>query len=120
MVLYDSEGHFQEGDNFEVQNYDPRFETPRERINVQIGAGVFRDKNDKEWAFAVQRFIVRDNGRADQLTVPLLEVLIASPRPKPTLRYLLDEYGGTIFMPLCQAGFVGMLIAMLLSLLALR
>ncbi len=118
IIIYDSAGHYQVGEVLDAQAYQSRFQTPRERLNVQVGTGIFHDKNKKEWVFAAQRFTVRDarDGQLpEQIGPPFMEVLIAAQRPRPTLRYLLDEYGGTFLLPLCQAGGVGIVIALLLS-----
>lgn len=111
IVLYDSAGHFQPGDSLRIEPYHSQFETPRQRLNIFIGAGIFKDKNEEEWVFASQRFTP---GNAPNSRL-ILELMIVASRPKPTLRYLLDAYGGTFLLPLCQAGAIGMMVAMGLS-----
>lgn len=109
LVIYDSAGEFKTDEPLPIPPPERRLVTQRERLNTILASGIFRDKNDVEWVFSSQRFTLTTEPS------PGIEIMVATPRPEPTLGYLFDTYGGTFLLPLCQAGTVGLGTALLLS-----
>ncbi len=109
MVIYDSEGEFRPDETLPLPPPERRFTNQRPRVNTVLASGIFRDKDGDEWVFSSQHFALNTEQS------PAVEIMVAAPRPQPTPRYLLNTYGGTFLLPLCQAGLIGFLVAMLLS-----
>jgi signal transduction histidine kinase len=115
IVVYDSSGEFKAGERIRVSNYQTRATSQRNVVETRMGSGIFVD-DGQEWVFASQRLqLDGPRNRQEQQPITFLEFVIAAPRPEPTGRYLLNQFGDTFLIPLCQAGIVGFVLAFLFS-----
>jgi signal transduction histidine kinase len=121
-VLYDSEGIFGIGD--EVVIFAETYQS-RQLDNVLLPTaeqiyGGFADPDGTEWLYGG---IISSSWRMPSLQngSPVSEMwILAEPRPKVSLQETLVDFSSALGPPLLQAGFVGIVVAVILAALISR
>lgn len=110
-VQFDSEGMYQPGD--QLREKERARLMPTQRMRLQ---GVYRGRFDNpgggEWLYIAQPMLYMGGRQSDQ---PF--VMVAAPVPHPSLAEVFRAFGDTFFVPLAEAGLIGLLIALGLSVL---
>jgi signal transduction histidine kinase len=114
-VVYDSAGIYSEGTDLPVTEARPLRPQLVATESPAFGTGIFQDETGQEWVYVNRRLVGTIIGQRDQPPPRAVEYVVASPRPKQTLRRVIDNFGETFFIPLCQAGLIGLVIAFGLS-----
>jgi len=86
--------------------------TARPRMSL-LYRGRFKNPDGSEWLFVAQP-ITRG---AAQMRPDTLYVMVAAPVPHPSLRQVFRTFGNTFFVPLVEAGLIGLVIAVGLTVL---
>ncbi|HLA41910.1 MAG TPA: HAMP domain-containing sensor histidine kinase, partial [Aggregatilineales bacterium] len=121
-VLYDSAGRIDIDQELDLRN-QPAPRTPL--VDSQrsfLTYGTFLE-NGQEWIYVSRRILDVTRGQPGQPPVVtdapgmirVIDYVVATPRPQQTIRRVVDNFGETLFLPLCQAGIIGMVIAAALS-----
>lgn len=113
-VEFDSAGALDTGTRLVETERAPVIDRPVGRA-VMIYQGQFQDTDGHKWVYVSQplRPILSQPGSGALL-------LVAAPVPHPALSSLFQSFGESFFRPLVQAGLVGLLIAVGLSILIAR
>ncbi|MCI0710341.1 MAG: HAMP domain-containing histidine kinase [Chloroflexi bacterium] len=114
-VVFDSDGGYPRDNLAEEVTREPLFGRPRDSSNPVLIAGEFVEDGSR-WIYAERRpvlsTIVPNN---DNFRVPVA-FIFARPYPKPTLREAVEEVlGSGLFFVILQAGIIGMVFAIILS-----
>ena len=112
LVLYDSSGAYDPGDVVRSPVQTPLLRTARLQPNAVV-RGELEDPNGDSWVFVAQ--LIRFGSGMD---APYL--VLARPVPMPSLRDVFDTFGDTFLRPLVRAGFISVVIAIILSALIAR
>lgn len=113
-VLYDSTEALEQGTTITVQEQRPLVPAPPpapERPPV-FTSGIFTSPQGDEFVYVSRRLLPNPQSR---LQLANVEYYVTAPRPQQTLRRVLDDFGENFFLPLCQAGLIGLVVAMGLS-----
>ncbi len=111
---FDSAGRLDAGTLLVETERAPVVERPMGRA-VMIYQGQFRDADGSEWVYVSQP-LRPTLGRAGTGT----QLMVATPVPRPALSSLFQSFGESFFRPLVQAGLIGLLVAVGLSILIAR
>jgi two-component system OmpR family sensor kinase len=112
QVDFDSEGAFASGATMTQTERASLVPTVRARMSL-LYKGQFRNPDGSEWLFVAQP-ITRG---ATQMQPDTLYVMVAAPVPHPSLREVFRTFGNTFFVPLVEAGLIGLAIAVGLAVL---
>jgi signal transduction histidine kinase len=112
QVDFDSDGTFAAGATMIQTERVALIQTARPRMSLLV-RGRFRNPDGSEWLFVAQP-ITRG---AAQMQPDTLYVMVAAPVPRATLRQVIRTFGNTFFVPLIEAGLIGLVIAVGLSVL---
>ena len=127
-VAFDSAGNFTTEDNVSFDDQGPiRGQVPPQRQPI-FSQGRFEDPDGAHWIF-VSRAVFEPQGRRNQGSQQgppgqqgqqgqnddNLRYVLASPEPQQTLGTVFDSFGENFLRPLCQAGLVGLGVALGLS-----
>lgn len=111
-ISYDSQGEFSAGQSLALR-MDESYNNPRlERLlmpNVRQIYGSFNDSSGIEWLFSA----LRSGGAGLRAQGQVL--MLADVRPTQSLQRALSDLGGTLLLPILQAGLIGLLIAVALA-----
>ena len=110
-VQFDSAGTLEDGAQIAPVNRTPVIPVDRSRINT-VFKGRFKDPGGDEWIYVAQPIRPTVNVRADSAFL-----VISSPVPRRTLGEVVRVFRESFFMPLLQAGAIGLIIALALSVL---
>jgi len=113
QVDFDSDGSFDQGATMTQTERAALIPTPGLRMSL-LNRGRFRNPDGSEWLFVAQP-ITRGLGRMQQPDA--LFVMVAAPVPRPSLRQVFRTFGNTFFVPLVEAGLMGLVIAVGLAVL---
>lgn len=110
-VTYDSQGEFATDQPLELR-IDNSYNNARlERLlmpSVRQVYGSFNDSSGTEWLFSA---LVGGGGQRIQGQI----LMLADVRPTQSLQRALSDLGGTLLLPILQAGMIGLLIAVALA-----
>jgi signal transduction histidine kinase len=112
QVDFDSDGSFAQGATMTQTERAALIPTPGLRMSL-LYRGRFRNPDGSEWLFVAQP-ITRGLG---QMQPDALFVMVAAPVPRPSLRQVFRTFGNTFFVPLVEAGLIGLVIAVGLAVL---
>jgi two-component system OmpR family sensor kinase len=112
QVDFDSDGSFAQGATMTQTERAALISTDRARMSL-LYRGRFRNPDGSEWLFVAQP-ITRGIG---QMQPDTLYVMVAAPVPRPSLRQVFRTFGNTFFVPLVEAGLIGLVIAVGLAVL---
>jgi two-component system OmpR family sensor kinase len=110
-VYFDSEGTFVEGSHITETERSTLLPSSRIQIN-SLMKGRFLNPDGREWLYVAQPVRRMRNMRPD---TPL--IIVAAPIPRPSLHQVINQFGDTLLVPLLQAGLIGLMIAIGLSVL---
>ena len=110
QVVYDSSATFARGDLFTSTQSTPLIPPTRIRLNELI-KGRFRNPDGSMWLYVAQPI------RPAALNRDSSMIVVAAPVPQTSLSEVFRLFGDTFFVPLIQAGLIGLLIAVGLALL---
>jgi signal transduction histidine kinase len=108
IVQFDSAGAFLTGERVK-QIAQGKLIGGRERMNA-VYRGSFSNPNGQEWLYVAQPLRPLADIQPDSLFV-----LVAAPMPHPTLGQVFRVFGDIFLLPLAQAGLIGLVIAVGLS-----
>jgi two-component system OmpR family sensor kinase len=111
-VDFDSAGAFAPGATMTQTERSSLVPTVRARMSL-LYKGRFQNPDGSEWLFVAQP-ITRG---AAQMQPDTLYVMVAAPVPHPSLRQVIRTFGNTFFVPLIEAGLIGLVIAVGLAVL---
>jgi two-component system OmpR family sensor kinase len=109
-VYFDSAGALRPGTH--VTETERSSLLPSNRIQVSLVKGRFVDPDGKEWLFVAQ-----PARRLGPMRPESVLVMVAAPVPRPSLREVFNNFGDTFFVPLLQAGLIGLVLAIGLAVL---
>jgi two-component system OmpR family sensor kinase len=109
-VYFDSAGALRAGTH--ITETERSALLPSNRIQVSLVKGRFVDPDGKEWLFVAQ-----PARRLGPMRPESLLVMVAAPVPRPSLREVFNNFGDTFFVPLLQAGLIGLVLAIGLAVL---
>lgn len=115
QIVFDSDGSYPRTNLADEVTREPLFGRPRDNSNPVLIAGEFVEDGSR-WIYAERRpvlsNIVPNN---DNIRVPVA-FIFARPYPQPTLREAAEEVlGSGLFFVILQAGIIGMVFAIILS-----
>lgn len=112
IVTYDSQGEFTTDQPLTLR-IDNSYNNPRlERLlmpSVRQVYGSFDDSSGTEWLFSA----LVGGGGGQRIQGQIL--MLADVRPTQSLQRALSDLGGTLLLPILQAGMIGLLIAVALA-----
>ncbi|MBI5960701.1 MAG: HAMP domain-containing histidine kinase [Chloroflexi bacterium] len=111
IVRFDSAGAFVTGERVQQIDQEELLHRGIGRLNA-VYQGHFSDPDGEKWLYVAQPLRPMAEIQADSLFV-----IVAAPVPHPTLGEVFRVFGDTFFMPLAQAGLIGLVIAVGLSVL---
>ncbi|TVR23767.1 MAG: sensor histidine kinase [Anaerolineaceae bacterium] len=122
-VVHDSDGIFELGRHLPSHYFDLRQGAPSDQIHLTLPPtlqqvhGAFVE-DETEWLFSgvVKQPPPALDGPQDD--IEMVGILTATPRPSQSLRGVLNGFGLDSFMPLLQAGGIGLLVAAALAYLS--
>jgi two-component system OmpR family sensor kinase len=111
-VYFDSAGMLRPGTH--VTETERSSLLPSNRIQVVNGLikGSFLNPDGKEWLYVAQ-----PARRLGPMRPESLLVMVAAPLPRPSLSEVFNNFGDTFFVPLLQAGLIGLVLAIGLAVL---
>lgn len=111
VVSFDSDESFSTGQIMGGISRDPLLQIGRVRLNT-VFKGKFTNPDGKQWVYVAQPLRPLLEVRSDTQFI-----MVAAPVPKQTLRQVFGTFGKTFLRPLAQAGLIGLVIAIGLSVL---
>jgi two-component system OmpR family sensor kinase len=116
LVHYDSDDAFTPGEPFVEVERRPLLANEHRTITPNVYTGRFLNPDGSEWVYVGQP--LRPGLMAMQTSRAF--VVVAAPVPQISGREVLQTFGQEFSSPLARAGFIGLTIALLLSLLISR
>ncbi|MBN1202062.1 MAG: HAMP domain-containing protein [Anaerolineae bacterium] len=113
-VHFDSDRVFEEGDMIRETDHDRLFFAESPRLGA-VYNGTFINADGSQWVYVAQPLRPYMPARRDALYL-----VAAAPVPHPSLREVFRLFGDTFFRPLLQAGLIGLMVAIGLSVLITR
>jgi two-component system OmpR family sensor kinase len=111
-VYFDSAGTLREGTHITETERASLLPANRVLVANSLVKGRFLDPDGKEWLFVAQ-----PARRLGAMRPESLLVMVAAPVPHASLKQVFNLFGDTFFVPLLQAGLIGLVIAVGLSVL---
>ena len=113
-IVFDSDGSYPRANLADEVTREPLFGRPRNNSNPVVIAGEFVEDGNR-WIYAERRPAVNIMPNNDTIRIPVA-FIFARPYPQPTLREAAEEVlGSGLFFVILQAGIIGMVVAILLS-----
>ncbi len=110
QVIYDSASAFARGDAFVATESSPLIPPTRMRLN-QLVKGRFTNPDGSAWLYVAQPL------RPVAMRTDSALIVVAAPVPRTSLSEVFRLFGDTFFVPLIQAGLIGLVIAVGLALI---
>jgi two-component system, OmpR family, sensor kinase len=116
QVVYDSAGIYQRGDTLNIRQDEtytlPNYLRRGLLVNNEPILGGFQDTDNQQWLFVGLAFTRQGEDRN--------AIVVADVPPSRSLSVVLQEFRDSLIRPMCQAGLVGLVIALLLAVVISR